>query len=90
LNDSISSLNPFFLLGSIFRTFFQYAGLLLLFAALGTVLWLAAQGQGESDELRPLWLEAIGLVVVSYAALVVAHVLGRFYWRNRERLDWGL
>lgn len=92
VNDSISALNPLFLLGSIFRTFFQYAGLMLLFGGLVALLWLTAQGQGhgETDEPQPLWLEAVGLAVGNYAAFLVAHALGRFYWRNRERLDWGL
>lgn len=90
VNDSISALNPFFLLGSIFRTLLPYAGLLLLFAALGAACWLLAQGGGESDQLRPLWLEAVGIAATTYAAFVVAHILGRFYWRNREQLDWGL
>ncbi len=90
VNDSISALNPFFLLGSVFRTFFQYAGLLLPFAALGALFWLSAPSQSESEQLRPFWIEAVGLVITTYAAFVVAHILGRFYWRNRERLDWGL
>ncbi len=90
VDDSISALNPFFLLGSVFRTFFPYAGLVLLFATLGGLLWLTAQGQGETDEPQSLWLEAIGLVTSTYGAFLVAHILGRFYWRHRERLDWGL
>jgi hypothetical protein len=91
VNDSISALNPFFLLGSILRTFFHYAGLLLFFAALGAMFWLTAQGGGETDESQPVWwLEALGLAGSNYGAFVVAHILGRFYWRNRERLDWGL
>ena len=90
VDDSISALNPVFLLGSVFRTFLPYAGLMLLFAALAALLWLAVQGQGETDEPLPLWIEAVGLVVGNYAAFLVAHVLGRFYWRHREQLDWGL
>jgi hypothetical protein len=35
-------------------------------------------------------MEAAGLAATNYVAFLVAHVLGRFYWRNRERLDWGL
>ena len=94
VNDSISALNPFFLLGSIFRAFFQYAPLLLLFAALAGLFWLTAQGQSQDQEeinqLRPFWIEAVGLAISNYTAFLVAHILGRFYWRNRERLDWGL
>lgn len=90
VNDSISSVNPFFLLGSIFRAFFQYAGLLLFFAALAVLLWLSGPSEEQSAQLRPFWLETVGLATAGYAAFVLAHILGRFYWRNRERLDWGL
>ncbi len=90
VNDSISALNPFFLLGSIFRTFVPYMGFCLLFAALAALLWLSAPGEAQSQRWRPFWIEAVGLIVTDYVAFVVAHVLGRFYWRHREQLDWGL
>jgi hypothetical protein len=90
VNDSISALNPFFLLGSMARAFFQYAGLLLFFAALAVLFWLSTPSEEQRAQLRPFWLEAVGLAIANYTAFVVAHVLGRFYWRNRERLDWGL
>lgn len=89
VNDSLSALNPLFLLGSIFRTFFQYTGLLILLAAVGTLLWLGSQ-VGMEEEMRPFWLEAVGLATSVYVAFVLAHILGRFYWRNADRLDWGL
>ncbi len=89
VNDSISALNPFFLLGSIVRTLFQYTGLLIVLAAVGALLWLGSQ-VGMEEEMRPFWLETVGLATSVYAAFVLAHILGRFYWRNADRLDWGL
>jgi hypothetical protein len=26
--------------------------------------------------------------VAIYVALVIAHLIGRFYWRNQEKLNW--
>ncbi len=89
VNDSISALNPVFLLVSIFGTFFQYVGLLLVLVTLGALYWFASQ-IGLDDGSRPFWLEAVGLVASMYVTFVLAHMLGRFYWRNADRLDWGL
>ena len=33
---------------------------------------------------------ALALLTGGYSSLVVAHILGRFYWRYHERLDWNL
>ncbi|MCU0914670.1 MAG: zinc-ribbon domain-containing protein [Planctomycetes bacterium] len=88
IHDSVSVLNPLFLLGSILRVLPAYAGLLggigvlaLLFLQTGNVF-----GQG----LAPQWLGLLHTVLGAYATLVLAHVLGRFYWRYRDRLDWGI
>jgi hypothetical protein len=89
VNDSISALNPVFLVVSIFRAFFPYVGLLLVLVILGALYWFASQ-IGLDDGSRPFWLEAVGLVASMYGTFVLAHVLGRFYWRNADRLDWGL
>jgi hypothetical protein len=37
----------------------------------------------------PIW-PFLRLTVRMYLLLVLANSVGRFYWRNRERLDWGL
>lgn len=86
--DSISALNPLLLLGSIFRVFLPYCGLMLLFAVVVVPVWLAHRGTPEG--LPPLWLEIVGLTISSYGAFLLAHILGRFYWRCNEQLDWGL
>ena len=90
IDDSFSALNPLGLLGSIFRALPQYTALLLLFAAVAALLWWTGQDSSEEPVQRSFWMEAVGLLVANYGAFVAAHVLGRFYWRNRERLDWGL
>ena len=35
-----------------------------------------------------LILEAAVSSIFLYMALIVGHLLGRFYWRYRERLNW--
>jgi len=90
--DSSSALNPFFLLVSIFRTFFGYLGLLVLTALLVALFWIIPGylARPEEGQQTSLWLVAAGLVITTYVPFVFAHVLGRFYWRHAERLDWGL
>lgn len=86
--DSTSALNPFLLLGAVCRTFVPYLGLLLLLVVVGVVMALV-----ELAMLRyapPLLRVLIARTLDIYAAMVLAHVLGRFYWRHRERLDWGI
>jgi len=88
VNDSTSALNPLFLLGSIFRTFFPYAGLLLLLTLLATLVWLVPQIILRQTVF--MQIDLIAVIVGLYGTLIIAHILGRFYWRYRERLDWGL
>jgi DNA-directed RNA polymerase subunit RPC12/RpoP len=85
--DSTTALNPFVLLGGILRTFFSYAAFLIFLVVVTFLmgwLWKLFAGIGPSF-LRILVAQAGGF----YTAMVQAHILGRFYWRNRERLDWG-
>ncbi|MBM4024438.1 MAG: hypothetical protein FJ280_03405 [Planctomycetes bacterium] len=86
IHDSTSALNPLFLLGAIVRTLVPYLGLLLLFGILaGLHRLLAHRLMGGGAFLR--LLEGSFSIYLSF---VMAHVLGRFYWRCRERLDWGI
>ncbi len=81
--DSFSGLNPLLLIGSIFSTFFHYCGLVLLFCIFGYLLaqiLSVCSGAG--------FLIYIAVAVIIYIAMVAAHLLGRFYWRYREKLYW--
>lgn len=89
--DSIRGLNPILLLGSIFSTFFQYCGLLLLIG--GTILIFRSITTMESSETQQptvtmLILGGVFYAIALYSVFVVAHLLGRFYWRNQEKLNW--
>ncbi|MHC4124606.1 MAG: hypothetical protein ACYSSI_13600 [Planctomycetota bacterium] len=78
--DSFSGLNPIVLVGSVLSTFFQYIGLVLLFSAVLYIAWV-----GMST--LPLW-RIILKFIFCYLLLIAAHLLGRFYWRYKEKLNW--
>ena len=81
--DSVSGLNPRLLISSISNTFFQYCGLVLLFVA--PVLLIGVLGQkGDESEHLAFILRSASI----YLVFVAAHLLGRFYWRYQEKLNW--
>lgn len=81
--ESLWGLNPILLIGSLFRTFLQYLALVCLFLALGYLIIRVAQAAMDHALLAfPLLLVSI------HVTLVAAHLLGRFYWRYQERLNW--
>ena len=92
--DSVRGLNPILLVCSIFSTFFQYIGLVLLIVAI--ILAFSALPDMETNDteqpqppkISTLILGGIFFGIAIYFALVVAHLIGRFYWRNQEKLNW--
>jgi hypothetical protein len=93
INDSFTALNPFFLIAAIARVLLSYAGLLVcLLGMVALMAWIsAATVPPPTPRVRALLvLSIVSLVADSYGAFLFAHILGRFYWRNRERLDWGI
>ncbi|MBN2313274.1 MAG: hypothetical protein JXM79_05050 [Sedimentisphaerales bacterium] len=89
--DSVRGLNPILLVASIFSTFFHYSGLVLLIIAI--ILAFSALPSMKTDETQQpdiltLCVGGIFYGVSIYIALVIAHVIGRFYWRNQEKLNW--
>jgi ribosomal protein S27E len=83
--DSAIGLNPRLLVRSISSTFYPYCGIVLLFV---TPVVLLGMLYTEVQESR-LWVFIIRSVV-TYLALVGAHILGRFYWRYQEEFNWDL
>ncbi|RKY23117.1 MAG: hypothetical protein DRP62_06555 [Planctomycetota bacterium] len=82
LFDSFNALNPILIIGSIYKVFPQYCGLVLLVGGLGGFVAL----------MLPR-LQVWGFVssaIKIYLLFVTAHLLGRFYWLNKDKLDWGL
>jgi len=81
--DSLRALNPILVAGSICRTFIQYCGLVMLFYALCLLISFAAYFL-----LRVWFLGYLFLFIYFYLALILSHLLGRFYWKYQEKLNW--
>lgn len=83
--DSAIGLNPRLLVRSIFSTFFPYCGIVFLFVTPVVLIGMLYTEMKESK----LWIFIIR-AVVTYLALVGAHILGRFYWRYQDKFNWDL
>ena len=81
--DSIVGLSPRLLYHSISKSFFQYCGLVLVFVAGALLIGVLGQKVGESGYLAFI-VRCAGVYIV----FVAGHLLGRFYWRNQEKLNW--
>ena len=84
--NSSSAFNPVLLIGSIFSVFFQYCGLVLLVS--GVVLAIKALTSIQLGRVGTLTLGPLLYYIFLYIILIVAHLLGRFYWRYQEKLNW--
>ena len=80
--DSLHGLNPITLIGSIFSTVFPYCGLVLIFGTI--VLFVKTASKTQSGSLVTF---VAGFIAI-YILLVIAHLLGRFYWRYQDKLNW--
>ncbi len=81
--DSIAGLNPLLLLVSVLSTFLPY---LVLVLALGSMVFLMVSVRVALAE-SPL-LGSAFTIPQRYLILVAAHLVGRFYWRHQEALNW--
>lgn len=91
--DSVNGLKPTLLIRSIASTFFHYCGLVILFYGLG-ILFGVLLAMMRSISARSGFFSSLFLAYISsniffiYALLIVAHLLGRFYWRYERKLYW--
>ena len=91
--DSVNGMNPILVIRSIISTFLQYCGLFILFYGLsilfnimlGMVLKILSLTQILS---RGFFAYILFNLLMAYALLVAGHLLGRFYWRYEEKLNW--
>ena len=81
--NSTSAYNPLLWITSIFSTFFQYCGLILLFCMLG---WLASRIMFFLQQ--SLFFSYLFGAAFIYLSMVAAHILGRFYFLNSKKLNW--
>jgi hypothetical protein len=80
---SIAALNPVLLIASICSSFVEYIPTVLL-------VWLvvAVKACVQRFLRQSIGLELIGDAVFMYGSMLSAHILGRFFYRNSERLNW--
>lgn len=84
--DSINGLNPILLVCSIASTFFQYCGLAVLFSGF---CFLRVQMLFWSLKYRwGILVRILPDLVLLWLLFMVAHLIGRFYWRYKEKLNW--
>jgi hypothetical protein len=94
--DSLTALNPILITGSIFSTLVPYCGVVISFGGMIFLLLVVLPslligrsvtgvGQGGFSLYSLLYFSGI---FGFYFLMVFAHVLGRFYWRYQEKLNW--
>lgn len=99
--DTVNALNPILIVGSIFKAFLPYCGLILIFCIFAVVLrpFISNLPKPESFIATINYLDIVlsyqsgaalfcRKVALIYLAMIAAHLLGRFYWWNKDKLDW--
>ena len=81
--ETLRGLNPVLVVGSIFSTFLPYFAMILTFVATGIVIVTKV-----TDPYGSLLSFFITWLVGVYLLMVVAHLLGWFYHRYEEKLNW--
>jgi hypothetical protein len=81
--NSTAAFNPLVWFASIFSTFFKYCGIVLFLCVLVHLFFMIVSFLGKSL-LVGYFLRGIFI----YLLMVLAHLLGRFYHLNREKLNW--
>jgi hypothetical protein len=85
--DAISGLNPVLIIGSIYSTFLSYCGLILSFCAFGYIIVKITQLLEYVTFMPEVW-SYVSQVIIYCLLMVMAHILGRFYWRYKDKLRW--
>jgi len=86
LFDSFNALNPILIIGSIFRTLLPYCGMVLFFYA-GALLFMKIDSPVNRFWLLPIVPFLIKGIQL-YMIIVAVGLLGRFYHRYEEKLNW--
>jgi len=91
--DTVNGLNPILIIRSIAGTFLQYCGLVIPFYGLvvlfAILLYMVVSILPRFGVLSYMFLAYILFnIFFLYVLLITAHLLGRFYWRYKEKLNW--
>ena len=81
--DSLAGLNPVLLIGSVISTFLPYTAMVLIL-----VLVHLAIIEARANLTSSILVSILEYVLRLYLLIVAAHVLGWFYHRYQERLNW--
>jgi hypothetical protein len=103
LFDSVNALNPVTIISSIYKTFAPYCGLVLAFSVLSWLISPIILDLPKPQSLIGGFASVISVmdyllgttfifhkIAFVYLAMVLAHLLGRFYLRYKNKLDWGI
>jgi hypothetical protein len=85
--DSVNGLNPLVIIPSIFSAFFQYCGLVVLIGAI-VFLYIQTIKLFPDDFFLRMVLSPLIQAVELYLAMMAMHLLGRFYFKYQEKLNW--
>ncbi|MCP4259154.1 MAG: hypothetical protein GY774_16845 [Planctomycetes bacterium] len=101
LHNSINGLNPVLITKSVIKTFPKYLPIIIFFTVFFIVLSVVIPPFPQSKNFKSIShyiSEFIGNIFGSryalrlagfiYIAMIAAHILGRFYCRCKERLNW--
>jgi hypothetical protein len=101
LHDSIHGLKPMLIIKSVKKTFPGYFPVVIFFAGFFALLSIVIPPPQQSEGLEPILLylsQVTGAIFSSryalrttgfiYLAMTGAHILGRFYCRYQEKLNW--
>jgi DNA-directed RNA polymerase subunit RPC12/RpoP len=83
LFDSLRALNPILIIASMLNVFLPYCGLVLLFFIVCGLIAILLVIMPQSFIISYI-LSAICI----YLTMIMAHLLGRFCYKYRERLNW--
>jgi len=81
--DSFAGLNPILLVGSVFSTFLPYCAMIAVFVLL---VFLVVQ-EAPLIQVSAILFFTVKCVGI-YLLLIVAHLLGWFYHRYEQKLNW--
>jgi hypothetical protein len=82
LFDSLCGLNPLLLIGSVFSTHFIYCALVVILWAIAlSIIFILKM-------LSSILAIFLSVYFIMYILFIVAHLLGRFYWRYQEKIHW--
>jgi len=92
LFDSLEALNPIVIISSIYRTFLPYCGLVLVFSMIAGLILPIRLYLSQPFALLSNYLLGTAFIhykiAFVYMVMIAAHLLGRFYLRYKNKLNW--